>query len=58
MPRIVEGATSTETDKEDRNQDPGRPAGVHEGEELVVISTRKSLAALLDACIIQSDVQE
>ena len=58
MPRIVEGAEATETDKEDANQDLNKPADVQGGEELVVVSTRKLVAALLDACIIQSDVQE
>ena len=58
MPRIVEGAEATETDKEDGNQGLNNRPDDHGNEEIVVISTRKSVAALLDACIIQSDVQE
>ena len=54
MPRIVEGAETAETDKEDGNQD----SGIYGGVDGVVDAWRKSLAALLDACIIQSDVQE
>ena len=50
MPRIVEGAE--ETDEEDGNQDLNKRADDPGGEELVVVSTRKSVATLLDACIL------
>ena len=55
--RGVEG-NLPETDTEDGNQDLNKRAEDHGGKELVVLSTRKSVATLLDACIIQSDVQE
>ena len=60
MPRIVEGVEGniTETDVDGDNQEASKRADDHGGEELVVLSTRTSVASLLEACIVQSDVQE
>ena len=60
MPRIVEGVEGniTETDENGDSQEARTRADSHGGEELVVLSTRKSVAWLLEACIVQSDVRE
>ena len=60
MPRIVEGVEGniTETDVDGDNHGASKHADDHGGEELVVLSTRKSVASLLEACIVHTDVQE
>ena len=58
MPRIVEGVEGniTETDVDGDNQEASKRADGYGGEELVVLLTRKSVASLIEACIVQLDV--